>query len=158
MIAWRLARAVDRRSAFSGNGSFKYGGRWNSPGRYAVYVSSSISTAALEVLVHAGTPRALPNDEIAIRVVIPDALARRRVAVEDLPDDWQRPDHPVCLAMGDEWLAGGRCAMLDVLSAVVPTERNFVLNPLHRDFRMIDTSDRGIPFRWDPRLISFLRL
>lgn len=158
MIAWRLARAIDRRTAFSGSGSFKYGGRWNSPGRYAVYVSSSISTAALEVLVHAGTPRALPRDEIAIRVVIPDALPRSRVEIDELPDDWQRPDHPACLAIGDGWLVSGRSAILDVPSAVIPTERNFVLNPLHREFRTIDTSDRGAPFRWDPRLVSYLKL
>jgi RES domain-containing protein len=157
VIAWRLARAVDRRSAFSGIGSFRYGGRWNSAGRYCVYVSRSISTAALEILAHAGTPRALPLDEIVIKVVIPDSLRASRVELEALPDDWQTADHPACRQIGDAWLESARTAILDVPSAIVPQERNLILNPLHPDFPEIDTSDRGIRFRWDPRLISFLK-
>lgn len=157
MIAWRLARAVDRPSAFSGIGSFKYGGRWNSWGKYCVYVSRSISTATLEILVHAGTPRAIPLDEIVIKVVIPDSLQISRIELDTLPDDWQIADHPVCRQFGDAWLEEARTAILDVPSAVVPQERNLVLNPLHADFRKIDVSDRGVRFQWDSRLISFLR-
>ena len=156
MIAWRLARAIDRRTAFSGFGSFKYGNRWNSPGRYAVYVSRSLATAALEVMVHAGTPRAIPRDELAIRVVIPEDMAIERVAVCDLPRAWHEPESHACRRIGDLWLENGHTAVLDVPSAVVFEERNLVLNPRHSDFAMIDTSDPGMPFRWDPRLVSFL--
>jgi RES domain-containing protein len=156
VIVWRLARAIDRATAFSGAGSFRYGGRWNSPGRYAVYASVSLSTAALEIMVHAGTPRAIPNDELAIRVIIPDDIEVQRVVARDLPEDWQELDHPECLAIGDGWLEQTRTAVLDVPSAVVPQDRNVVLNPRHPDFARIDTSDPGTPFQWDPRLISFL--
>jgi RES domain-containing protein len=156
VIAWRLARAVDRSTAFSGTGSFTYGGRWNSPGRYVVYASKTLSTAALEILVHAGTPRAIPEDELAIRILIPDSVAVQRINVSDLPADWQELNHPACLALGDEWIDKGRYAVLDVPSAVVPEDRNAVLNPRHRDFAIIDTTDPGTPFRWDRRLISFL--
>lgn len=155
MIAWRLARSADRSTAFSGIGAFRYGGRWNSPGRYAVYTSKSLSTAALEIIVHAGSPRAIPRDELAIRCDIPDDIGTLHVRISDLPHDWQELDNPACLAIGDKWIDQGRYAVLDVPSAVVPEDRNLVLNPKHRDFVRIDTSDRGIPFRWDPRLISF---
>ena len=156
MIAWRLARAVDRQTAFSGYGSFKYGNRWNSPGRYAVYVSRSLATAALEILVHAGTPKSIPLDELAIKVLIPDDLPVDRIAVDQLPRDWHRPDHPACRRIGDRWLDGCRTAILDVPSAVVSEERNLIIDPLHVDFARIDVSDPGVPFRWDRRLISFL--
>jgi RES domain-containing protein len=156
MWAWRLARTIDRSVAFSGIGSFRYGGRWNSPGRYAVYVSLSLSTAALEILVHAGTPRAIPRDELAISVWIPDELTMDRVDISNLPDDWQEIDHPACLAIGDAWIEEQRSAVLDVPSAVVPQERNLLLNPRHPDYARIDTSDLGIAFRWDPRLVSFM--
>lgn len=156
MIAWRLARAVDRATTFSGVGAFRYGGRWNSPGRYAVYAATSLSTAALEVLVHAGTPEAIPNDELAIKIIIPANIAKQSINISDLPNDWQELNHPACLSLGDTWLDENRTAVLDVPSAVVPQERNVVLNPKHRDFARIDTSHAGTPFRWDPRLISFL--
>ena len=156
MIAWRLARAVDRQTAFSGYGSFKYGSRWSSPGKYAVYLSRSLATAALEILVHAGSPRSIPLDELAIKVLIPNDLPMDRIGLDQLPRDWHRPDHPACRRIGDVWLAGRRTAILDVPSAVVSEERDLIINPLHGDFTRIDVSDPGVPFRWDPRLISFL--
>jgi len=107
-------------------------------------------------MVHAGTPRAIPRDELAIRVEIPEDMGTLHVSVSDLPHDWQELDHASCLAIGDGWIEQGRYAVLDVPSAVVPEDRNLVLNPKHRDFARIDTSDPGVPFRWDPRLISFL--
>ena len=156
MIAWRMARAVDRSTAFSGAGAFRYGGRWNSPGRYAVYASKYVSTAALEILVHAGSPRAIPKDELAIRVVIPDDMAIQHVSVSELPPNWRELNHPACLALGDAWIESGRFAVLDVPSAVVPEDRNVVVNPKHPDFNRIDATDAGAPFRWDRRLISFM--
>jgi len=107
-------------------------------------------------MVHAGTPRAIPRDELAIRVEIPEDMGTLHVSVSDLPHDWQELDHASCLAIGDKWIQQSRYAVLDVPSAVVPEDRNLVLNPKHRDFARIDTTDPGVPFRWDPRLISFL--
>jgi RES domain-containing protein len=156
VIVWRLARAIDRSTAFSGIGAFTYGARWNSPGHYAVYASVNLSTAALEILVHAGTPQAIPKDELALRVIIPKDVAVERINIADLPGDWQEPNHPTCQAIGDAWIEENRSAVLYIPSAVVPQDRNVVLNPRHPDFLRIDASDPGSPFRWDPRLISFL--
>mgnify|MGYP001466645235 CR=1 FL=1 len=36
----------------SGAGAHLSGGRWNSPGRYAIYASGNLSLAMLELLVH----------------------------------------------------------------------------------------------------------
>lgn len=107
-------------------------------------------------MVHAGIPSAIPRDELAIRVVIPDDLKTERIDIPDLPSDWQETDHPACLIAGDGWIARGGSAVLDVPSAVVPQERNLVLNPKHPAFKRIDISDPGVPFRWDPRIVSFL--
>ena len=96
-----------------------------------MYVSRSLSTAALEVLVHAGNPDAIPRDELAIRVLIPNDMRIERVELEDLPAGWQEPDHPSCVTLGDSWLRSGLTAVLEVPSAVVPIDRNLVLNPKH---------------------------
>lgn len=101
-------------------------------------------------------PRAIPQDELAIRVSIPDDLKIDRVETGDLPNDWQELDHPACVAIGDAWIDKARSAVLKVPSAVVPQDYNLVLNPKHADFARIGTGDPGTPFRWDRRLISFM--
>src|SRR5438132_8049300 len=50
--AWRIVRASREKTAFTGEGPWRYGGRWNSPGVRVVYVSEHQSTAAFEVFVN----------------------------------------------------------------------------------------------------------
>jgi len=45
-----------RRTAFTGEGASKTGGRWNSHGVFLVYTSSTKSLATLESLVHLNPP------------------------------------------------------------------------------------------------------
>ena len=49
---WRIVRASSARTAFTGEGPWRYGGRWNSPGARVVYISGYQSTAAFEVFVN----------------------------------------------------------------------------------------------------------
>lgn len=51
-LAWRLDDARFADTWDSGEGAFRSGGRWNSPGIRAVYCSADPSTAILEVAVH----------------------------------------------------------------------------------------------------------
>jgi RES domain-containing protein len=41
--------------------------------------------------------------------------------------------------------------VLQVPSAVIPTEYNFLLNPLHKDFAKLHIG-KALQFRFDPRL------
>src|SRR5690606_31411543 len=52
MIFYRLVTGRFASEAWSGSGANQYGGRWNHKGHPAVYVSTSISLASLEILVH----------------------------------------------------------------------------------------------------------
>jgi RES domain-containing protein len=54
LVAWRLDSAIHAPAWASGEGAFRYGGRWNSKGLRAVYCSIDPSTAILEVAVHKG--------------------------------------------------------------------------------------------------------
>ena len=49
---WITAR---RHPPFSGEGARLFGGRWNSPGRVAIYCGDSFALAMLERLVHSAT-------------------------------------------------------------------------------------------------------
>ncbi len=54
LIAWRLDPLQFAPTWDSGEGAFRFGGRWNRPGLRAVYSSRDPATAILEVAVHKG--------------------------------------------------------------------------------------------------------
>lgn len=135
MKVWRLCKR--KHAALDGEGARLAGSRWNSRGTAVVYASDSLSLAALELLVHCD-PALLPDDLVAIAIEIPDGLARRRVEIAELPRSWRRHPAPESLArMGDLWAKEMLSAVLSVPSAVVPGERNVLLNLRHPDFGRI---------------------
>ena len=150
MIVWRLARLAHAK--LDGEGARLAGGRWNSRGRAAVYASSRLSLAALELLVHTDVPL-VPPDLVAFEIEIPDTLEIESVALADLPKDWRLPGHPGCRAIGDTWLAEERTAVLRVPSAVVPEESNYIINPGHRAATAIQVVGRR-RFAFDSRLLG----
>jgi RES domain-containing protein len=147
--AWRICKRAH--AAFDGEGARKAGGRWNPRGVAVVYVSETLSLAALELLVHAD-PALLPEDLVAIEAEIPEAVRVRRLDPEKLPRGWRRHPPPEALArLGGEWANKLETAVLSVPSALVPRERNFVLNPGHPEFRRIRVG-KPEPFGLDARL------
>ena len=68
------------------------------------------------------------------------------------PANWRdNPAPPEVIALGQEWLAAGSSTVLDVPSAVVAEERNFLLNPRHSHFAQV-TLLKPRRFAFDPRL------
>ena len=150
MRLWRLTRAAYQR--LDGEGARLNGGRWNSEGNAVVYLSSTLSLAALELLVHVDLEDA-PRDLVALAVDLPDDIGMQSVDPSDLPDDWRDvPDHPACVARGDAWLAAGDALLLRVPSAVIPDEMNYLLNPRHAGAATATISPAS-PFEFDPRLV-----
>jgi RES domain-containing protein len=136
-----------------GEGARTHGGRWSSEGLAAVYLSSSLSLAALEYLVHVDIEDA-PSDLVAIELEVPQGLRESRVLASELPSDWNLvADHPECVRRGDLWLRGGRTALLRVPSAVVPIETNVLLNPGHVDAGRVRVISHEA-FAYDRRLLE----
>jgi RES domain-containing protein len=52
--------------------------------------------------------------------------------------------------LGRSWLVEGKAAMLSVPPVVVPTERNYLLNPAHPGFKQIHIGE-AYDFSFDPR-------
>ncbi|HEY7407465.1 MAG TPA: RES family NAD+ phosphorylase [Gemmatimonadaceae bacterium] len=150
MIVWRLARLAHAK--LDGEGARLAGGRWNSRGRAAVYASSRLSLAALELLVHTDVPL-VPPDLVAFEIAIPDTLEIESVDLASLPEDWRLPGHRSCRSIGDTWLAEERTAVLRVPSAVVPEELNYIINPAHRAAKSIQVVGRR-KFAFDSRLLG----
>ncbi len=152
MRAWRIVKASHAAGAMTGEGARLYGGRWNSPGRAVVYAASSLSLAALEMLVGLDDYGLLVADYSCLHLDFDLSLVER-VPVESLPPDWRRFEHPALAALGDAWIASLRAAVLEVPSAVIPQESNFCINPAHPDFPQI-TVGKLQPFPFDGRLIK----
>ena len=138
MILFRIAaRRYEQswREAFSGEGSFRAGGRWSSPGTRLVYASSHLSLATLEVLVHCNRASFLQS-RLALRFELPDGVIEQ-IPVDQLPEDWNSiPESVATQRIGDAWTASAAAAGLIVPSAVLPgganlDEQNVVLNPAY---------------------------
>ena len=128
-----------------------YGGRFNSPGRAVAYASETLALALLEQLVRIGAFRRLRGF-----LCVPATLDKTRIeTVGNLPDGWNAlPYTSISQAVGDEWLGLGRSLALRVLSAVVPTDHNVLLNPLHASFATSVRFGAPITLPLDPRLVG----
>jgi RES domain-containing protein len=151
-IAWRIVKTRVAQQAFDGEGARLYGGRWNSVGVRMVYTAGSVSLAVLEILVHLESADVLPAYSLcAVRFdnAVVTSLERSR-----LPPTWRdSPSPPDLLVIGDAWIASGASAVLEVPSAVVESESNYLLNPAHPDFSAL-IIEPPQPFTFDPRLFS----
>lgn len=136
---------------FDGEGAYRYGGRWSSPGTRVSYASEHESLAMLEYFVHLDADDPPPDLVIAVADV-PEDLRREQVGESKLPPHWRDTPAPAELVRyGDEFVKRGDCALLLVPSALAPSENNFLMNPQHADFRKITV--RGTrPLNYDPRL------
>lgn len=151
MHVWRLARSVS--PALDGESARLNGGRWNEPGTPVVYTAGSLSLAALELLVPLD-PNRLPEDLVAYKVEIPDALQVSSVAIADLPDGWSRQvEMPQLRRIGEAWAEKHDAAVLSVPSAVIPEERNYLINPHHPEAAEVHRAGQR-PFDFDPRLVE----
>lgn len=147
---WRLCRAQYAISTFSGEGAFRYGGRWSPPGVPVVYCAESRSLAAMEVLVHhLGTEIFKTTAWSVTAADVPESLIEKPTRV---PKEWRElPPVAAVQAFGAEWAATARTPVLRVPSSVVLGEFNYLLNPTHPDFARI-TVGKPEPFEFDSRL------
>jgi len=125
-------------------------GRWNSRGTRVVYCSANLSLAALEILVHLNPPVAFKS--VAIELEFEDKLIET-IAAKSFPSDFtQEPPARSTMRIGDLWVKEGRSAVLELPSAIVPSESNYLLNPSHRDFQKIKIR-KPVAFSFDPCLL-----
>lgn len=116
-----------------------------------MYTSATLSLAILELLVHVD-PDSLPPDLVVMFVELPESLEIETLRGADLPADWRAYPAPESLQrLGTDWVRAARTPVLSVPSAIVPQERNYLLNPRHPRVRRLHAS-RPEPFTMDPRL------
>jgi RES domain-containing protein len=148
---YRVLRKPYSRTPFDGEGSYHYGGRWSSPGTRLSYASEHQSLAMLEYFVHLEASDA-PPDLVLACADVPDDLTRQQIDAAKLPANWRETPAPAELArIGDEFVQLRKACLLIVPSAQVPSENNWLVNPLHDEFRKITIRETE-PLTYDSRL------
>ena len=147
MVVFRIARK-EHIEDLSGRGAELFGGRWNEKGTPALYTSSSLSLAALEILVH--TDKSLPPVNMAYaKIYVPDEMFSLKIL------RLENNEEPVIY--GTKWLKEKRGLILKVPSVILPYEYehefNLLLNPLHEDYKKIFVAEVH-DFSFDVRLVQ----
>lgn len=155
MRLWRLTLEKYADTAFSGQGSFLYGGRWSPVGCPAVYLSDSVSLAVLETLVHADasvwTVPEAPR-HVVFPIDVPDSVPVEVIDIDSLPADWFETPAPASLqALGRGWFDRAESPLLEVPSAIVSQQSNFLFNPMHELAAHVEIGEPE-PFGLDGRL------
>ncbi len=118
-------------------------------GEAVVCASASLALAAIETFVQLGED-ALHIEFVHFRIEIPDGVGIQHCRRP--PPGWRaEPPQESSMRYGSRWLQQGRTAVLEVPSAIVPSEVNYLLDPAHPDFRRIKVG-RPLPFLFDPRM------
>jgi RES domain-containing protein len=122
----------------SGNGSRLFGGRWNSEGYFALYVSCTRSMALLETLAHTPAKMLDIKNYQLITLSVPESGGTEKILLSTLPNSWDAPDtRSFTKKMGDKFLSERSKLLLQVPCVLMPEEVNYVINPLHKDMHKV---------------------
>lgn len=133
MIIYRLTTG-NYAHDMSGEGAKIYGGRWNPVGVAALYMSEFISLSILEILVRASKFNS-PDTYTLLSIQIPETTIVD-IELKKLKSGWQNHTE-YTRAIGYDFLKTNQTLTLKVPSAIVPQEHNFLINPLHKDFKKV---------------------
>ncbi|RXJ74547.1 hypothetical protein CS022_02950 [Veronia nyctiphanis] len=146
-----LARFAD----LSGMGGMFGSGRWHQKGYPVVYTAGSRSLAALERFVHE-SPVHMPK-LVMLTIFIPDSLAIQRRSESELPKGWDAvPDADTSRNLGVQWLNEQQSPVMQLPSAIVASEYNFLINPAHPDATQIKIIEQR-DFYYDSRMKRMIR-
>lgn len=119
----------------SGKGAALYGGRWNSKGTYIVYTAATSSLALLESVVHISN--IATRGYCMLTLELPENSIQQ-ISEKNLPFNWQQHPPPAALKkIGDSFIKENKNLAIQLPSAIVPEEVNYLLNPSHPDFKKI---------------------
>lgn len=150
MIVYRISNPLYSND-ISGTGAKLMGGRWNSKGTPILYTSQHISLAVLEMLVNTQfQDYAIALDLILIQV--PVSASSSEVNISKIKKGWIN-DVDYTNYMGDAFVRDKQSLLLKVPSAVVSEEHNYLINPLHEDFKKVKIIETR-SFKTDKRLFS----
>jgi RES domain-containing protein len=132
---WRIAQETRtyKATALSGAGSAVDPGRWNAAGESVVYTAAHLSLAVLETAAYVN-PAGLPLNRFVVAIDVPhdDWARREELDPAKLDPAWLAiPAGKASVDIGSAWYRSARSLLLVVPSAIVPEERNVIINAKH---------------------------
>lgn len=149
MIVYRISNEIYK-DDISGNGAAINGSRWNSKNIKMLYTGEYISLSILESLVHLRQID-IPQKQYLLTVQIPDNEFQD-ILLTKLKANWQQ-HLSYTQWIGDQFVSAGKSLVLKIPSVVVPQEHNFLINPLHKDFKKVKIIDSEL-LELDKRLLQ----
>ena len=153
MILYRFSRK-EHGGDLSGKGAEMYGGRWNSKGVPVTYCSESRALAVTEIVAYT-PPGLIPEGYVLNIIEVPDNPEFFcTIPTDELPADWKKyPHRKETKQLGDTYLKVGNCLLVQVPSALVDGEHNYLLNPAHPYFSKVKVLE-VLPFNFNERLFK----
>jgi RES domain-containing protein len=149
MIVYRLTKGKYKKD-LTGKGAELYGGRWNSKGIAMLYTSESRALAFAELAIHLPVG-IVPKDYFILSVKIATGALIRKIDISTLPAGWRsNPSADATQRIGDRFIADNKYLVMQVPSAIVPGDFNYLLNPRHRQMETV-TIETVEPFEFDSR-------
>jgi RES domain-containing protein len=151
ITTWRIVKAKHVDNAFDSEGARVAGGRWNRIGIPMIYTADSVALAVLEITVHLSKEDLLQKSYFLITVQFDSALVTS-LDLAEVPDDWDSlPPSLSTQNIGTQWALSQKSVILKVPSTVVRQAFNYLINPVHPDFKKLSI---GIPETvvFDPRI------
>jgi RES domain-containing protein len=148
MIIYRICKS-DYKDDITGTGAKLFGSRWNQVDYPMLYTAEHISLAALEMLVHINFNELSPSFYLLL-IKVPDTASITELKYDKLKKNWE-DDYGYTAWIGSEFIKEKTSLCLKVPSAVVAEEHNYLLNPLHVDFKKVHIQEAR-PFIFDKRL------
>ena len=153
LIAWRLDEGRHGKTWDSGEGAYRFGGRWNTPGVRAVYSSIDPATAILEVAVHKGfdaldivaqvVTAVLINETAEVRVIRPEEVANPGWLEAGIPSAGQQ-------AFGNDLLAKHGFVVLPSVVSRRSWNLIFVAERVAGNYRMLSQERFVLDTRLNP--------
>ena len=134
MIVYRITSGIYA-TDISGEGARLAGGRWNTIGNKVLYSAQHISLSILEILVKADK-FTTPDDYTIVSIEVPEDKNYSLIELSNLKLHWQQKI-PYTQWIGDQFIKNNESLVLKVPSAIVHQENNYLINPLHKDFKKV---------------------
>lgn len=158
MILYRFSRK-EHGGDLSGKGAELYGGRWNSKGVPVVYCAETRALAVTEIIAYT-PPGLIPEGYVLNIIEVPEENSSEEspsycsLAPETLPENWKKYPHgKETKQLGDALLKERKCLLIQVPSALVSGEFNYLLNPQHPNFSQVKVLE-VLPFNFNERLFK----
>lgn len=134
----------------TGEGAKLHGGRWNLIGSPCIYTSETRALCVLEYAANVQLEE-MPESLSITVYTLPDK-SWKEFTLKELPENWLHiPAPKETKEWGSSYLQQANYLALKIPSVIIPSEFNFILNPLHTDFKKIKIKEID-PFSFDRRI------